>query len=681
LTRRKPIEQLGGWLPGRHVRNGRGSNQSGDALTEARPRAFLQHDFKTLRSNLQTKVDETPARSRAFSFSGRTIIPGVVRVDAGRRPRRFDNSMCGIFGYIGETIDLAPTILNALRQLEYRGYDSWGLAVGVNGRLEVRKSSGRIGDASVDLPESSIGFGHTRWATHGRVTDANAHPHIDCSGQIAVIHNGIIENFRELREELKSSGHLFRSDTDSEVVAHMLEEQSQAPGGLTVETFRNVFQRLQGLSAIIALDYRSKTMYAAKNVSPLVFGAGESGFTIASDPVVLRNRADRLLYLEDDQVARISEHGVCLFDGKSLHLIQPTWQSHSLETRDTGLHGHQDFMSKEMAEQPDVLERIVQTANGGIEAMADAIADSYGTFLVGCGSASYAALTGSYLFSRIARRHVNFVVGSEFIYHEHFLTDKSLVIALSQSGETADIIEAMLKSKERGSRVAALVNVPNSTLDRMVDLRIHLGAGPEQCVLSTKAYTAKVAVLTMLTHTLAGTPERGRELVLGAADSLRSMLNPEWIGTVRSIAERIQHTSSLFVIGRGLSYPTALEAALKIKEVSYIHAEGFAGGELKHGVIALVGEGTPCVVYAPNDETRHDVLSGAMEMRSRGGYIIGVGSQEDPVFEAFIRVPNAGDAAPIVQALPAQMLGYHAALLRGNDPDKPRNLAKSVTVK
>jgi glucosamine--fructose-6-phosphate aminotransferase (isomerizing) len=402
---------------------------------------------------------------------------------------------------------------------------------------------------------------------------------------------------------------------------------------------------------------------------------------IASDQIALRGRATGVAHLEDGQVAEISPAGVRLFDRQSLRQLKPEWRAAAQDDRDAGLNNHPDFMSKEMAEQPDVLERIARTANGDVSAMASAIRESYGTFLVGCGTASYAALTGSYLFSRIAKRHVNFVVGSEFKYHEHFLTDRSLVIALSQSGETADIIEAMLSARSRGARLGALVNVEHSTLDRMVNLRVHLGAGPEQCVLSTKAYTAKVAVLTMLAHTLAGTPEIGRSLIYQASAALRSMLNPEWIGEVRSIAERIYRYDSLFVIGRGLSYPTSLEAALKIKEVSYIHAEGFAAGELKHGVIALVTEGTPCVVYAPCDETRHDVLSGAMEMKSRGGYIVGVGSQPDPVFDAFIPVPDLGDAAPIVQALPAQMLGYHAALLRGNDPDKPRNLAKSVTVK
>jgi glutamine---fructose-6-phosphate transaminase (isomerizing) len=589
--------------------------------------------------------------------------------------------MCGIYGYVGESIELGPAILKALKALEYRGYDSWGMAIGVNSHLEVRKAAGRIGEASVELPASSIGFGHTRWATHGGVTESNAHPHLDCSGQIAVIHNGIIENFQELRDALASGGHRFTSETDSEVIAHMLEERTRADGALTVEGFRDEFDRLDGLSAVIALDYRTGKLFAAKRVSPLVLGSGPNAITIASDQIALEGQASGIMPLEDDQLVEISSAGVGLYSRHSLQAVDLCWQAMTLEHRSIDLGGYPDFMSKEMAEQPDVLERIARTSNGEVQVMADAIRDSYGTFLVGCGTASYAALTGSYLFSRIARRHVNFVVGSEFKYYEHFLTDDSLVIALSQSGETADIIEAMLSARARSSRLAAIVNVPRSTLDRMVELRVSLKAGPEQCVLSTKAYTAKVAVLTMLAHTMAGTPEVGKSLVIRASEALRSMLIPEWIGGVRSIAEQIHRADSLFVIGRGLSYPTALEAALKIKEVSYIHAEGFPAGELKHGVIALIEEGTPCVVYAPDDETRQDVLSGAMELRSRGGYIVGVGSRPSPVFDAFIPVPHVGDATPIAQALPAQMLGYHAALLRGNDPDKPRNLAKSVTVK
>lgn len=589
--------------------------------------------------------------------------------------------MCGIFGYVGEETNLGDAVLSALRTLEYRGYDSWGVAVGVNGHIGVEKRIGKISQATVDFPSSDIGFGHTRWATHGGVTQANAHPHLDCGGRLAVIHNGIVENFRGLRDELTARGHEFRSETDTEVIAHLLEEEVQ--GGTTdvANALAAVFERLHGLSAIIALDLHSRSLVAAKSVSPLVVGVGRAGASIASDALALRDHADRIMYLEDHHLVRLGHGGVTVYDRRTMREIDGEFVALDLESRDVELGDHPHFMSKEMAEQPDVLERLASQGKEQILALAEAIRESYGTFFMGCGTASYAALTGSYLFSRIASHHVNFVVGSEFKYHEHFLTPRSLVVALSQSGETADVIEAMLAARRRGSRLGALVNVPRSTLDRMVDLRVHLGAGPEQCVLSTKAYTAKVATLLLTAHALTGNYDRGRDQVLLAADALRWMLTEKWLHRLREVAHRVYRAEHLYIIGRGLSYPTALEAALKIKEVSYVHAEGFAGGELKHGVIALIAPGTPCVVYAPSDETRADILSGAMELKSRGGYIVGVGPTCDPVFDVHLPTPDVGDAAPLVQALPAQMLGYHAALLRGNDPDKPRNLAKSVTVK
>jgi glucosamine--fructose-6-phosphate aminotransferase (isomerizing) len=589
--------------------------------------------------------------------------------------------MCGIFGYVGEVTELAPNVLSALKTLEYRGYDSWGIGIAVNGHIEVEKQAGKIGSAHVSFPKSDLGFGHTRWATHGGVTDENAHPHLDCTSKIAVIHNGIIENFRLLREELIRSGHTFSSETDSEVMAHLLEEELHNGANDFLAALGKAFSRLDGLNAIIAMDSRTRELVAAKNVSPLVVGIGKDRALIASDAVALRDQATQVLYLEDHHLVRLSNCGVTLYDRGSMTEIPANFVPLDLNDLDLELGGHPHFMSKEMAEQPSVLERLAVEGEEQIRALADAISDSYGTFFVGCGTASFAALTGSYLFSRIASRHVNFVVGSEFKYHEHFLTPQSLVIALSQSGETADIIEAMLAARRRGAKLGALVNAEHSTLDRMVDLRVHLGAGPEQCVLSTKAYTAKVAAQLLTAHALRGQYEVGRELVLHAAEGLSEMLNDSWLARLQEVARDVYQAEHLFVIGRGLSYPTALEAALKIKEVSYIHAEGFAAGELKHGVIALIAPGTPCVVYAPRDETRADILSGAMELKSRGGYIIGIGPDDDPVFDVHLPTPDVGDASPLVQALPAQMLGYHAALLRGNDPDKPRNLAKSVTVK
>jgi glucosamine--fructose-6-phosphate aminotransferase (isomerizing) len=589
--------------------------------------------------------------------------------------------MCGIFGYVGETTELGGKVLTALKTLEYRGYDSWGVAVGVNGHLDVQKQPGKIGSATVDFPPSDIGFGHTRWATHGGVTRENAHPHLDGSGRIAVIHNGIIENFRSLKTDLASRGHEFHSETDTEVVAHMLEEATADSTTDFVTAFAGVFAKLDGLSAVIALDLSSRALIAAKNVSPLVVGRGPAGYSIASDALALRGHADSVLYLEDHHLVRLDRSSIQLLDRGTMQPIEPEFVPLNLEGRDVELGDYPHFMAKEMAEQPDVLERLANESRDAIEELGHAILEAYGTFMVGCGTASYAALSGNYLFSRIASRHVNFVVGSEFKYHEHFLTPRSLVIALSQSGETADVIEAMMAARKRGARLGALVNVPRSTLDRMVDLRVHLNAGPEQCVLSTKAYSAKVAVLLLAAHAIKRDYATGRDLILRAAEGMRGMLTDEWLNPLHDVARRIYQSNHLFVIGRGLSYPTALEAALKIKEVSYIHAEGFAGGELKHGVIALIAPGTPCVVYAPNDETRTDILSGAMELKSRGGYIIGIGPENDPVFDAHLVTPDVGDAAPLVNALPAQMLGYHAALLRGNDPDKPRNLAKSVTVK
>ncbi|MCC6705594.1 MAG: glutamine--fructose-6-phosphate transaminase (isomerizing) [Thermomicrobiales bacterium] len=589
--------------------------------------------------------------------------------------------MCGVFGYVGPRREIGPAILGALKALEYRGYDSWGVAVPADGTIAVQKETGKIGGASVNLPPATRGFGHTRWATHGGVTVENAHPHLDCGGRVAIIHNGIIENFRPLRAELEARGHQFRSDTDSEVVAHLIEEFLDE-GCTLLHATRNAFQRLHGLNAVIAMSVDGDELIATKSMSPLVVGIGSDGSaTIASDAMALQGFASDLHYLEDDEIAWIGAGEIAVYERDSLRPRSVSLVPLPLEERDLSLNGHQHYMSKEMAEQPDVLDRLATQSEPMIRELARAIEDSYGTFLTGCGTASYAALTGSYLFSRIAAWHVNFVVGSEFKYHEHFLRDRSFVLALSQSGETADILEAMRAARQHGSRLGALVNTRNSTLDRMADLSVHLDAGPEQCVLSTKAYTAKVSVLLMTAYALAGRAMEGQLLVSRAATAMREMLAPAWVDRVRATAEAIRDANHLFVIGRGLSYPTALEAALKIKEVSYVHAEGFAGGELKHGVIALITEGTPCVVYAPNDETRADIISGAMELRSRGGFMIGIGSENDPVFDIFLETPDVGDASPLVQALPAQMLGYHLALLRGYDPDKPRNLAKSVTVK
>ncbi|HUG16494.1 MAG TPA: glutamine--fructose-6-phosphate transaminase (isomerizing) [Thermomicrobiales bacterium] len=591
--------------------------------------------------------------------------------------------MCGIFGYVGCETDTGEMVLHALKRLEYRGYDSWGVAVGINGRITIEKNVGKIGDARVDLPASRIGFGHTRWATHGGVTVANAHPLSNSSGRLAVIHNGIIENFRQLKESLVASGTEFVSETDTEVVAHLA---SQRLGGGTApdqvrDAVASVFLDLRGLNAIIVMDQRTSTLTAVKNISPLAIGRGPRGVFVASDVLAFAGHADEVCYIDDFQVAQLSGTGVRLTDARSGDVAAANWQPIVLNEGVTELGTYPHFLLKEIHEQPAVIESIARDQIDGVRELAARIREAYGTFFLGCGTASYAALTGNYLFSRIAQRHVNFVVGSEFNYQEHFLTDRSLVVALSQSGETVDVIEPVLSAQKRGASVAALVNVRGSTLDRVADFSLHLNAGPEQCVLSTKAYTAKVALLLLTAHVLNGSEHVGRDLLWRAVDGMQLSLTPTFNDRVREVAARVMDRSNMFVIGRGLSYPTALEAALKIKEVSYIHAEGFAGGELKHGVIALVETGTPCIVYSPLDETRSDILSGAMELKARGGLIIGISPENEEVFDIHLPIANVGDASPLVMAPPAQLLGYQLAVMLGHDPDKPRNLAKSVTVK
>lgn len=595
--------------------------------------------------------------------------------------------MCGIFGYVGlsdKMVDVPSMTLGALKRLEYRGYDSWGIAVRNGIGIEVEKHVGKIGQAVTTLPESTIGFGHTRWATHGGVTEPNAHPHQDEARRVALIHNGIVENYIMLKAALIARGHTFRSDTDTEVIVHLVEEalaHRDNPESDLTWAVRHAFRQLDGLNAIIVMTVDRQELVAVKNVSPLIVGIGDDATYIASDVVALLEYTDRVVYLEDKQIATMTPGTLVLSgldDGAAVEVREERilWRPD-----EAGLGEYPHFMSKEMAEQPGIIARLAVDHAALAQDLADRISLAFGSFLLGCGTASYAALSGTYLFSRIAQRHINFILGSEFKYHEHFITPRSLVIALSQSGETADIIEGVNTARARGAQIAALVNVPGSSLARIADAVVPLTAGPEQCVLSTKAYTAKVAVLLLTAYAISGRLEEGQALLARAAEAVADALDGECAEVVRNVAARIVGKDHLYVIGRGLAYPTALESALKIKEVSYMHAEGFAGGELKHGVIALIEEDTPCLVFAPMDETRADTLSGAMEMRARGGFIIGVSPEPDEAFHVHIPVRDVGDASPLVNVIPAQLLGYHLALLRGYDPDKPRNLAKSVTVK
>ncbi len=594
--------------------------------------------------------------------------------------------MCGIFGYVGKQDNAAQIVLEGLKLLEYRGYDSWGVAVKVGKTLDVDKHVGKIGQAVVKLPKSNLGIGHTRWATHGGVTRVNAHPHLDCTKSIAVVHNGIVENFAEIKNALIKKGHHFVSETDTEVIAHLIEENIRGrslPAGRQgfASSVRDAFNRLKGLSAIVVANAVSKEIIACKNGSPLVAGVGKNELLVASDVSGIIKYTKKVIFLEDDQMVILGK-GLKLIRLPKGEEIKPIFHTVNWKFEETQKGKYKHFLLKEIYEQPHVIENIAFNYEGEIKKLSSLIEHAFGTFMLGCGTASYAALAGTYLFSRIAKKHVNFSIGSEFNYLEDYLKPKSLVIPISQSGETIDVVEPVASAKKKGCTIAALVNVLGSTLYRQADHKILLGAGPEKAVISTKSFIAMVSILLLTAFTFAKKQDKGKELLIKAIANLKEILHSKYIEKIEKLSEELKNKEHMYIIGRGLSYATALEVALKLKETSYIHSEGFAGGELKHGVITLIEKGTPCIVIAPNDETYDDIISNAQQIKARGGFIIGVGPKSNAVFDRFLETHDIGDATMIPQVVIAQLLAYYLALKRGiADPDKPRNLAKSVTVK
>lgn len=586
--------------------------------------------------------------------------------------------MCGIFGYVGKNQSATHDVLAGLKLLEYRGYDSWGIAVKKDQKLVVDKRVGKIGTATVDLPQSSLGIGHTRWATHGGVTVKNAHPHLDCAHELAVVHNGIVENYQELKTELLKKGHTFVSETDTEVIAHLIEENLQKKG--FASAVRDSFNALHGMNAIVVAYAPSQEIIAAKNGSPLVVGVNKNGYYVASDASGIVKHTKNVIFLKDHEMVILGST-VQVLQLPEGNKLKPVFETIDWEIEDTQKGKYPHFMLKEIYEQPKVIKNIALTYEDQIKSLAKVVQQAKGTFFIGSGTASYACLAGTYFFSKIAHQHVNTAAASEFNYLEDFLTKKSLIIALSQSGETIDVIEPLNRAKGKGSKIVAMTNVLGSSIYRMADYKVLLGAGTEKAVASTKAYVAKLAILLMLSYAVIGKIDIAKKQLAKAAKEVERLLEKKNIDTIKTIAKELAKAEHMYTIGRGASFPTALEAALKVKEVSYVHTEGLAGGELKHGTIALISKGTPCIVFTPNDETYQAMISNATEIKARGGIIIGIGSKHDVIFDYWIEVKDVEEATPIAQIVPAQLLGYYIALERKLDPDKPRNLAKSVTVK
>ena len=607
--------------------------------------------------------------------------------------------MCGIIGVLGQH-EVAPTLVEALRRLEYRGYDSAGIATVNNGKLDRRRAVGKLVNLSDLLVHDPLpghsGIGHTRWATHGAATTTNAHPHR--SGPVAVVHNGIIENFRELREELRVKGLTFESETDTEVVAH-LARHLMDQGATPTEAARQTLKRLTGAFALCFLfDGEQDLLIAARRGSPLAIGHGTGEMYVGSDAIALAPMTDRITYLEEGDWAVITRHGAQIFDASD-RLASRAETRIAVDSSRIEKAGYKHFMAKEIAEQPVVIADALRHYVGGgadnptlqLPTEVDFTGVDRVT-LVACGTAFYAAQIAKYWFEQLAGLPADVDIASEFRYREPPLSDKSWAIFVSQSGETADTLAALRYAKERVAKVVAAVNVPTSSIAREADLVVPILAGVEVGVASTKAFTCQLITLALLA--LKAAHDRGRldaeslSQKLAELGTLPGLMNHTLtLSTeIAAIAEELAEAQDVLFLGRGALYPLAMEGALKLKEISYIHAEGYASGELKHGPIALIDARVPVIVLAPRDALFEKTVSNMQEVMARHGKILlisdakGVAEAGKGTWKTLTLPEVAPIFAPILYALPAQMLAYHTAIAKGTDVDQPRNLAKSVTV-
>ncbi len=606
--------------------------------------------------------------------------------------------MCGIVGILG-TEPVAGTIMDGLKRLEYRGYDSAGIATLVNGAIERRRAKGKLKELSQKLAEAplagAIGIGHTRWATHGAPTTQNAHPHV--TEDVAIVHNGIIENFRELRGLLEAQGHTFSTETDSEVVAHLVTDNLKA-GLAPPEAAAAAIKKLEGAFAIgIIFKGEDDLMVAARQGSPLAVGAGDGEMYIGSDAYALAPMTNRVTYLEDGDVAEIHKESLTIRNRQGDIVNRPEKiASLSSTLVDKGDHKH--FMAKEIFEQPEVIghtlgayvNQLKQCIN--LPDMPFDLATIPKITLIACGTASYAALVAKYWFEQLARIPVEVDIASEFRYREAAMPEGGLALFISQSGETADTLAALRYCRDQGQHIASVVNVQESSIARLSDVLFPTHAGPEIGVASTKAFTCQLTVLAALA--VAAGRARGKigrdaeirlvRMLMEIPRVAAEMLRDE--SKIATLANDLSKASDVLYLGRGVHYPIALEGALKLKEISYIHAEGYAAGELKHGPIALIDEEMPVVVIAPCDAMFEKTVSNMQEVIARSGKVILI--SDDKGIElagegtwATIEVPYTDPfVAPILYALPIQLLAYHTAVAKGTDVDQPRNLAKSVTV-
>ncbi len=618
--------------------------------------------------------------------------------------------MCGIVGYLGQR-DSLPILLEGLRRLEYRGYDSAGVAVLEDQHLAIRKKAGKIGqlegaveaerqapngNGSHILFHGTTGIGHTRWATHGVPNDTNAHPHTDCTGKIAVVHNGIIENFESLKRMLVAEGHVMQTDTDTEILAHLIEKLYKGSLEEAVIQALCLVDGTYGLAVISADEPNS--LVGARNGSPLMVGIGQGEHFLASDAAAIRAHTAKVVYLDDGEVASLTRDSYKTLNLRQEQIAKPVHEvSGDLATIEKG--GHPHFMLKEIYEQPDCIQNAIRgrlqidegrAKLGGLNMTDHDLAQVDRLIFTACGTSWHAGMIGEYMIEEHARLPVEVEYASEFRYRDPVVRPGTVVVVISQSGETADTLAAMREAQAKGAKALGIVNVVGSTIARQSDGGIYIHAGPEIGVASTKAFTSQVATLALLALRLGRIGPMREETGIAIARELQAIPGKmrqilEHSDAVLEIAKAYAHHTNFLYLGRGYNFPVALEGALKLKEISYIHAEGYPAAEMKHGPIALIDENMPAVIICTKDSAYSKVLNNMEQVRARGGRIIAVATEGDThvktLADHVLYVPETLEMlTPLLTVLPLQLLAYHIAVLRGCDVDQPRNLAKSVTV-
>ena len=588
--------------------------------------------------------------------------------------------MCSIIGYSGLE-KVAPLLVGGLQKMEYRGYDSVGIATLSSGNLLIRKGIGKVSevDRSYGLKEMSgrMGIGHTRWATHGGIIDSNAHPHSGCTTRLAIVHNGIIENHEELKQELLEEGHAFKSQTDSEVIAHLLEHYWSINNDIK-QAMINTCNRLKGSFAFVAM-FDNSTLCAARYDEPLIVGIAKEGYFISSDVLGFLDYTDRAIFLDNKDIVLLEGDKLSIvdFDGRSIERT-PTQVAWELAETDKGRYAY--FTLKEIHEQIYTIFKSMQQKPESIETFCRVLTKAKDVFITGSGTSYNSALLAKHILSKFSKLRVETVMSSEFQYSSDVLDENSVVIAISQSGETADVLQSVKAAREKGAKVLSIVNVTTSSLARLSDCYLEVKCGPEIGVAATKSFTSQLSILYTITDALGGNLTRISADRAKLSEAIAKSLEAEQ--KIAELAAQIKDAKDIYILGRSSHFPICLEGALKIKELAYIHAEGIAAGELKHGPLALIDKNSVVIILNPDDSTYTDTLSNAHVVKSRGAKLIGITNKPNPIYDYCIPIPPIRESLlPLLEVIPLQFLAYHLALYNNANPDYPRNLAKCVTVK